>query len=614
MKALIAEELIEEIRSSNDIVDVVSEYTRLQKRGQNYFGLCKFHREKTPSLCISPAKQIFYCFGCGKGGNVIHFVMGAENLDFINAVKFLADRARIIIPEGDGTEERNRSVLRKEILNINKEAAVFYNQNLSQSQKAKMYLKERGISQNTIIKFGLGYTGSEWDALYKHLAGTGKSETVLAASGLFTKSKEGKNIDRFRERIMFPIFDINGNVVGFGGRTTGQTDNFNPKYINSPESLVYNKGKNLYALNFARKTSPESLIVVEGYMDAIALHQYGITNAVASLGTSLTDGQARLLSKYSQEVIISYDSDAAGQAATLRGLEILGDTGCRIKVLSVPDGKDPDEFLKNHGGDAYRELINKATPYIQYRISVLKKNYNLDTTTGKIEFLKKAAGVLSKVASSVERSMYTTIISREYGINEDVFDNEIKRQMSGSYNSYKAVESMKEAGNKAIAGYNEENRNDHYEKLLIAMICSSPDIYGEIENQCCDIDRLLSDSNRKVLDILKAQIKNSRLADEADFLNLLTPEEAACYSGILSRECIFDDKRKAFKGIIDSIHKIKDNNSKKRMEEIIKLLENRNNISEREVNQLTEELNELLRSISGNKNNRIGGDTVGRNH
>jgi len=344
MSAYYPEELLEEIRLNNDIVDVVSEYVKLEKRGKYYFGICPFHREKTASFTVTPSRQIFNCFGCGRGGNVFHFIMGIENLDFLDSVKFLADRARIELPEYSGGHGDDKAQLRKKLLEINKVAArFFYNSLYSPAGEAgREYLGRRNIDETAIMKFGLGFSDFTGRSLLDYLKSRGFKEEEIQQSGLVIKGREGL-YDRFRGRIMFPIFDVIGNVIGFGGRVIG--DSAKPKYMNSPETVIYNKRKNLYGLNFAKDAPDRRAVVVEGYLDVITLNRRGIIGSVASLGTSLTENQGRLLKKYFDKVIISYDADAAGMRATMKGLDLLDSVGCDVSVLRIPGGMDPDEFI-----------------------------------------------------------------------------------------------------------------------------------------------------------------------------------------------------------------------------------------------------------------------------
>ena len=336
-----SEELIEEIRSSNDIVDVISQYVILKRSGRNFFGLCPFHKEKSPSFSVSPDKQIFHCFGCGVGGNVIHFVSKIENLDFRETLELLANRANIQLPTLDNSYQDNKkAMLKAKVYQINEIAAKFYHENLYKptSKEAQEYIKKRKLDNRTLKSFLIGYSGT-FDELYKLLKQKGFTEEEILASSLVNKADNGRFIDRFRRRLMIPIQDTTGRFIAFGGRVL---DDSKPKYINSPENIVYSKGRNLFGLNIAKKYDTKKLIIVEGYMDAISLYQRGITNVVASLGTALTEQQGRLLRKNSEQVIIGYDADGAGQAATLRGLEILQNMGCDIRVLQIYGAKDPD--------------------------------------------------------------------------------------------------------------------------------------------------------------------------------------------------------------------------------------------------------------------------------
>ena len=360
-------------------------------------------------------------------GSVIQFVMGVENLDYVETIKLLADKAGVLLPEGKDDEYKEVARKKKEIIKINVEAARFFYEQIEdeKNNNAKEYLASRGIKRNTVRKFGIGYSLKEWDALYKHLKAKGYDDDILLESGLVLENKKGGYYDRFRGRIIFPIFDLRGNVLGFGGRVL---DNSEPKYMNSPETIVYNKRKHLYGLNFAKDSSHKRIIVVEGYMDVISLFQFGIINTVASLGTALTQSQGRLLKKYTEEIIISFDADTAGKAATIRGLDMLDDIGCNVKVLEMPDGKDPDEFVKKNGADAFNNLIKKSLSLVEYKIKDLKSGINTNTTEGKIIFLNKTADILSKMENDIEREMYIKKIAKEYEISQESIYAEVLKE------------------------------------------------------------------------------------------------------------------------------------------------------------------------------------------
>ena len=412
----ISEEVIQKVKDQNDIVDVISERVKLKRSGRNFSGLCPFHNEKSPSFSVSQDKQIYKCFGCGEAGNVISFVMKSKNLPFVEAVKELAARANIPIENTDGVKDKLSQ--KKELLyNVNREAGRYFFSNLMRNETAKDYFINRGIKEETIKKFGLGYASDSWNNLMFYLRKMGIKDELLEEAGLISVNKEkGKKYDRFRNRVMFPVFDYRGKVIGFGGRVL---DDSKPKYLNSPETLVFQKGTNLYGLNFALKHSMKEryFVIVEGYMDLIALHQCGITNVVASLGTALTINQARLLKRYADKVIISYDADVAGQMATVRGLEILRGAGFDVRVLSIPQGKDPDEFVRSNGKDAFLKLINGAAPLIDYRIKKAEEGINFKESQSIIEYSKRIMEIITDL-NPVEKDVYIKKASENTGIKE----------------------------------------------------------------------------------------------------------------------------------------------------------------------------------------------------
>ena len=364
----IPQHIIEEVKGRNDIVQIVEQYVRLSKRSAaNLFGLCPFHAENTPSFSVSPEKQIYYCFGCHKGGDVIGFIMDVEKIGYIDALRLLAERSGVRIPEPDDANYRKRAEISAQLYKVDAAAAAHFFLGLTESpggKAAREYLGKRGIASGTIRRFGLGYAADDWSDLWRHLRNKGFTAEILEKSGLFKQTND-KIYDLFRNRIMFPIFDALGRVVAFGGRVM---DDSQPKYINSPENAIYTKGKHLYALNFAKKTKEPALIIVEGYMDAIAMHQAGVDNAVAALGTALTQSQAQLARRYSEHVIIGFDADASGQEATLRSLDILAAKGCHVTVLQIPEGKDPDDYIRRNGADRFKDLVRRAMPLMDYKL------------------------------------------------------------------------------------------------------------------------------------------------------------------------------------------------------------------------------------------------------
>ncbi len=420
-----SEELIDEIKSSNDIVDTISQYVTLKRSGRNFFGLCPFHKEKTPSFSVSPDKQIFHCFGCGVGGNVIHFVSKIENLDFRETMELLADRAGIELPTSENDQNNKRQFMKDKVYKINEETARFYHENLYKptAKLAQEYVKTRKLNNATLKSFLIGYSGT-YNELYKHLKQKGFTDEEILASSLVNRNDRGQFIDRFRHRLMIPIMDIRGKVIAFGGRVL---DKSLPKYINSPENIVYSKGRNLFGLNIAKKGNLDKIVIVEGYMDAISLYQRGITNVVASLGTALTEAQGRLLRKYAGQVIISYDSDGAGQTATMRGLEILKNLGCDVRILQMEGAKDPDEYVIKYGSGGFQLLIENAISLVEFKIKVLKNKYNLENTNDKIKFLQEIAKVLVNVESQIELEIQIDNISKDYGISKEAVYAEINK-------------------------------------------------------------------------------------------------------------------------------------------------------------------------------------------
>lgn len=415
---------IDELIQKNPIDDVVGQYVTLRRHGSNLFGLCPFHSEKTPSFSVVPDKGMFYCFGCQKGGGVINFIMEQESLDYPDAVRFLAKRAGMTIPEDEG---RTSTYRRQERLwQLNREAARYFHDALSRpdAEPVQAYMERRGLSRGTVTRFGLGFAPEGWSNLIDAMAKLGYEKQDLLDAGLAVKAEKGSIYDRFRNRLMFPIIDLRGNVIGFGGRVM---DDSTPKYLNSPDTIVFNKRKNLFALNIAKKSKQGFLILTEGYMDAIALHQYGFDCAVASLGTSLTSEHATLMAKYTDKVVLTYDADAAGQNATQRAIEILEKAGLQVKVLRVEGAKDPDEFLRKYGADRFRLLLERSENHVEYQLQRLLTQYDLSLDEGKVEYVKAAAELIATRNSSVEREVFAGRIAETAGISTDVVKSEINR-------------------------------------------------------------------------------------------------------------------------------------------------------------------------------------------
>lgn len=558
----IPEETIERVKQENDIVDVISETVRLKRTGRSYVGLCPFHNDKSPSFSVSQDKQIYKCFSCGEAGNVITFVMKQKNLTFIEAVKVLAEKANIPINLGNG--EPSKISKKKDLLyKVNVEAGRYFFGNLMADKKAKEYFINRGIQESTIRKFGLGYAKDGWNNIIYHLKRKGINESVMLEAGLVSKNEQrGTVYDRFRNRVMFPVFDIKGRVIGFGGRVL---DDSKPKYLNSPETLVFEKGTNLYGLNLAIKSDMKEryFIIVEGYMDCISLHQYGITNAVASLGTALTVNQARLLKRYADKVIISYDADVAGQTATLRGLEILRNAGFDVRVLLIPKGKDPDEFIRANGKEAFLKLIETAMPLINYRLKRAEEGINFKDEQSVITYGKRVTGILAEL-DPVEKDVYIKYVSENTGLKEQsLYDllKEAKHKKEDSSMNNKEV-----IGTKLYV----EPAYIKAEKTLLKMMIEDNEYFDTIINKINSDDFNL-DANKKIFNfIVKGRQENVE--------NLLSYIESGCDDIESSKEFVkiseynteINETTDVDKLINDSIYSIKSFKIQEKIKELTK--------------------------------------------
>ena len=473
-----SDDLIEEIRMKNDIVDIISGYVRLQKKGSSYFGLCPFHNEKSPSFSVSPGKQMYYCFGCGAGGNVFTFIMEYENFTFMEAVKYLADRAGIKLPEQEYSREaRAAADLKTVLLEVNKKAASFYYYQLRQEsgKQAYDYLKNRALSDETMKAFGLGYSSKYSDSLYRYLKEKGYSDQILKEAGLFTFDERQGMRDKFWNRVMFPIMDVNNRVIGFGGRVMGDAK---PKYLNSPETKIFDKSRNLYGLNIARKTRKNYLIICEGYMDVISMHQAGFTNAVASLGTALTYGHASLMRRYTQEVLLTYDSDEAGQKAALRGIPILREAGICPRIVNLSPYKDPDEFIKAEGKEAFEERLENAMNYFLFEVQVMEKEYDLSDPEGKTRFYRAIAAKLLEFPEELERNNYIESISEKYRIRQEDLRRMVNHMaLSGSR---PAIQTRNGSGEKKKQQKKTEGK-EAAQKLMLTWLTSYPNMFDTIK-------------------------------------------------------------------------------------------------------------------------------------
>lgn len=513
---MIPESFIEELKYRSDIEQIVSRYTNLKRSGRNLSGLCPFHSEKTPSFVVYPENNSFYCFGCGAGGDVVTFVRMAEHLEYIEALRFLAERAGMVLP--DEVENDGAAKLKMRMLELNRQAARFFNAllNSAEGRRGMDYFQARGLTPNTIRKFGLGYAPDSWDALKNYLTGKGFTEAEMAAAAVVRKNDKGGSYDQFRDRVMFPIIDLRGGVIGFGGRILGDG---RPKYLNSSDTVIFKKSRGLFAMNFAKATKRPQLILCEGYMDAIAIHQAGFDNAVATLGTALTPEQARLIAQYTSEVVISYDSDAAGQKATQRANQLFSQTGVKVRVLSVSGAKDPDEYIKKYGTARFSQLIEGSANATEYQISRLKDRFALDTDDGKVGFMREFCFLMARLPSLIEADIYTNRISSELNVSREAIlqqtaalrKKEARRQEKKYDASLKIY--AQEAPNQKRDPQRAANlRYALAEDKLIAALIKNPD-YAKTVSEKISPPEFVTDSNRDIFSVLINRLLEGRNID-----------------------------------------------------------------------------------------------------
>lgn len=591
--AFFDESFIEEIKNANDIVDVVGEYVTLKRAGPSYKGLCPFHKEKTPSFSVSSERQIFHCFGCGVGGDVIRFVMNAENVSFQEAVEILAERAKIELPQDNNNVDLARVKFKERLFEVNLASAKYFRDNLysPDAKMAQEYANKRKLDNGTVKKFGLGFAFGTKNDLFKHLSSLGFTPEEMVGAGVIIKNENGY-VDRFRQRLMFPIFDIKERVIAFGGRVL---DDSLPKYMNSPETPIYSKSRNIYALNFARRAKVTKLLMVEGYMDVISLHKSGIPNAIASLGTALTEQQGRLMRKYAPEIILGYDADGAGQAAILRGLDILAVIGCNVKVMRITGAKDPDEFVNKYGPEKLIKLMDNAITLTEFKLDIVKKNSDISNVDGKISYLNNVATILSKINNSMERELYINKVSGELGIGVEAIYAEINKKLFGNANktakiTHKVIESsVNKQGAEDIPAnvYNAE-------KLLIYLLCQNEQrIYKEIkkyinfEDFKVNLYKELAEKLFRYFDGEKLQNIVDLFSDERD-INVIT--------GIMQEDFNFgNNNEKALNDALDIITKF--SLEKEKSEILNKIKTGANDV---EIEELERRLNEVISKLHSN--------------
>ncbi|HCT64436.1 MAG TPA: DNA primase [Lachnospiraceae bacterium] len=557
-----SQELVEEVRTQNDIVEVISSYIPLKQKGGSYFGLCPFHNEGTPSFSVSAEKQLYYCFGCGAAGNVISFIMQMENCDFVEAIKRLADRANIAIAETEYTKETaEEEKLRADLFEIHNVAGRFYYEVLQaeEGKNALDYLEKRQVSLATQRKFGLGYAPLGKDRLYNVLKEKGFSVKAMIKSGLVMENKYGKDYhDRFYGRLMFPIFDVQGRVIGFGGRIMEKGE---PKYLNSPETPLFNKKRTLYGLNFARSSKKKEIILVEGYMDMITIYQAGFHNVAASLGTAFNAEHAKLLKKFVTDIILIFDSDTAGETAALRAIPILVSAGFRVRVLQVPNGKDPDEFIKQKGFLEFSKLLVNAKSYMAFQIDCSKKKYNMENIEQKMLFTKESAQMLAKLDSPIERDVYTKEISAETGIAEDAIIDEIIKIKGNDDAQF-----VKEAEKKRVRMYADKTVGEQIKKSkglyeaqrnIIYICATKKEIYDKIKLHL-KADDFIDEEYKRLAEIVFDAAEKGVTIFPAEAVNYFhTPEAQKKVAEVFAIKFKYDGLNELEKAVNEEIRLIK---------------------------------------------------------
>ena len=570
-----SEEIINEVRQSNDIVDIISQYVHLKRSGRNFFGLCPFHNEKSPSFSVSPDKQIFHCFGCGVGGNVFTFITKIEGMNFVEAVQMLAEKSNIQLPTlQDNSIDAKKEELKAKVYKVNEFTAEFYHQNLYKpnAKIAQEYVKKRQLSNETLKSFKIGFSG-EFDELYKELKKEGFGEEEILESGLVNQNDNGKYIDRYRNRLMFPICDARGRVIAFGGRVL---DDSKPKYINSPENVVYSKGRHLFGLNVAKKGDLKKILIVEGYMDVISLHQRGVTNVVAPLGTALTEQQGWLLRRNAEKIILSFDSDEAGLNAKLRAIDILQNMGCDIRVLQMDGAKDPDEYIIKYGNARFNALVEKAISVIEFKVKLLRRDLNLDNTNDKIKFLNEIAKLIAKVDNNIEREIYIENISKQYEISKEAIYAEVNKLSYKNNQSSKVLEKSKPV---VLHRRTEEKEISasimKRENTIISILLTGDLNIFEVIKQNIGPDDFKDTANYNIARKLYEEFEKGN-SNINSIIDTLGEDEQNKVTMIMSEDYAIENIEKAIDDIIQNYEKEKLNNRKYELLSLIEKEEDKN--------------------------------------
>lgn len=581
-----SDEMIDEVRQTNDIVDIISQYVHLKRSGRNFFGLCPFHNEKSPSFSVSPDKQIFHCFGCGVGGNVFTFLTKIEGINFIEAVQTLAERANIQLPTLENSGDSVKEQLKSKVYKVNEFTAKYYHENLykPEAKIAQEYIKKRKLTNETLQSFQIGFSG-KFDELYQELKKQGFEEPEILESGLVNKNDKGQYIDRYRNRLMFPICDSRGKVIAFGGRVL---DDSKPKYINSPENVVYSKGRNLFGLNVAKKGDTKQLLIVEGYMDVISLHQRGITNVVAPLGTALTQQQGWLLRKNSEKIILSFDSDEAGLMAKMRALDILQNMGCDLRILQMEGAKDPDEYIIKYGNARFNHLVEKALSVIEFKVKVLKQNLNLEVVNDKIKFLNEIAKLIAKVDNTIEREVYIEKIAKEYDISQEAIYAEVNKLAYVGAKSEKILEKTKPVISHKKKQEEISETILKRENTVIAILLTGDNNIFQVMKQNIQLEDFKDTINQEIAKKLYEEFEKGN-SNINSIIDTLGEEEQSHITEIMADDYEINDLEKAIDDIMQGYERDKLDSRKF---EIIELL--RGNLEADQKRELEKELNDII--------------------
>lgn len=587
-----SDEILNEVRENSDIVEVISQYVHLKRSGRNYFGLCPFHNEKSPSFSVSPDKQIFHCFGCGVGGNVFTFISKIEGIGFKEAIENLADRAGIVLPKSTNNEDSRKEELKSKVYKVNNFTADYYHKRLykPESKAGQEYVKQRKLTNETLESYNLGFSGN-YDELYKVLRKEGFNDEEILESGLVKKNEHGQYVDFYRDRFMIPILDVRNRVIAFGGRVLGDAKRF--KYLNSPENIVYSKGKHLFGLNVAKRYDHKKLLIVEGYMDAISLHQRGITNVVAALGTALTTNQGWLLRRNAEQVILGFDADGAGQNAIMRAMEVMQNMGCDMRVLQMTGAKDPDEFIIKYGSARFQKLMNEAISLLEFRVKVLEQNLDLEVASDKVKFLNEIAKLIAKIDNTIEQEIYIEKLSKGYNISKEAIFGQVNKLQYSSRTQTNNLEKPK-----PVVIHKKETKVDKNvseeiikrENTIISILINNPENFQMIKEHM-KIEDFKYDLNIKIVKALYEELEKED-SNISLVLDKIEDEEIKNHlTAIMAEDYGISDSNDT-KAIEDILRKYEREKLEKRRDELISLSSTETDAVKRK--ELGKELNDII--------------------